>query len=180
VTLRWVERRFDFSFPVGRIDTILERLRGTPARLEEKLSGFGRATLIRRDGDSWSIQEHAGHLLDLDELHIGRLDDYESGAAVLRPADLENRKTREANHNARPLEEILAKFREERARFVARLETWDQERLGATALHPRLSQPMRVVDMAYFVAEHDDHHLARMTGLARSGPTGISAPARTP
>ena len=81
---------------------------------------------------------------------------------------------------ARPLEEILARFREERARFVARLEAWDEERLGATSLHPRLNQPMRVVDMAYFVAEHDDHHLARMTGLARSGPTGISAPARTP
>jgi len=180
VTLRWVERSFNFSLPVGRIDTILERLRGTPARLEEKLSGFDRAALIRRDGDSWSIQEHAGHLLDLDALHIGRLDDYESGAAVLRPADMENRKTREANHNARPLEEILAKFREERARFVARLEAWDEERLGATALHPRLNQPMRVVDMAYFVAEHDDHHLARMTRLARSDPTGINAPARTP
>jgi hypothetical protein len=26
---------------------------------------------------------------------------------------------------------------------------------------------MRVIDMAFFVAEHDDHHLARMTDLAR-------------
>jgi hypothetical protein len=26
---------------------------------------------------------------------------------------------------------------------------------------------MRVVDMAFFVAEHDDHHLARMTELVR-------------
>jgi hypothetical protein len=34
-------------------------------------------------------------------------------------------------------------------------------------VHPRLQQPMRVVDMAFFVAEHDDHHLARMTQLAR-------------
>ena len=188
MTLRWVDRTFDFSFPVGLIDAILERLRGTPARLEEKLRGFGRATLIRRDGDSWSIQEHAGHLLDLDELHLGRLDDYERGAAVLRAADMENRKTREANHNAQPVEEILAKFRKERALFVARLEAWDEERLVATALHPRLNRPMRVVDMAYFVAEHDDHHLARMTALARaegSGgrqgpPPGFSAPARTP
>lgn len=27
-------------------------------------------------------------------------------------------------------------------------------------LHPRLKQPMRLVDHLYFVAEHDDHHLA--------------------
>jgi len=26
---------------------------------------------------------------------------------------------------------------------------------------------MRVIDMAFFTAEHDDHHLARMTELAR-------------
>jgi hypothetical protein len=26
---------------------------------------------------------------------------------------------------------------------------------------------MRVFDMAWFVAEHDDHHLARMTELQR-------------
>jgi hypothetical protein len=29
-------------------------------------------------------------------------------------------------------------------------------------LHPRLKQPMRLVDHLYFVAEHDDHHLARI------------------
>jgi len=39
-----------------------------------------------------------------------------------------------------------------------------------TALHPRLQQPMRVLDMAFFTAEHDDHHLARMTELSRRRP----------
>ncbi len=167
--LRWFDRTFDFSFPVEMFPSILERVRGTPARLEEKLRPQDVATLTRRRGESWSIQEHAGHLLDLDELHIGRLDDYETGASALRPADLDNRRTREANHNARPLEEILRAFRAERRRFVERLESWDVAKLARSALHPRLKQPMRVVDMAYFVAEHDDHHLARMTELARHG-----------
>jgi hypothetical protein len=27
---------------------------------------------------------------------------------------------------------------------------------------------MRVLDMAFFTAEHDDHHLTRMTELARN------------
>ena len=49
----------------------------------------------------------------------------------------------------------------------ARLEGWDEERLGRVSRHPRLDRPMRAVDMAYFVAEHDDHHLAKMTELAR-------------
>lgn len=166
MTLRWVDRAFDFSFPVEMFANVLERLRGAPARLEEKLLSLDRATLTRSAGDSWSIQEHAGHLLDLDEIHIARLDDYEAGAPVLRAADMENRKTFEANHNARPFEEIVSDFRRERGAFVARLESWPEARRGASAIHPRLNRPMRVVDMAYFVAEHDDHHLARITELA--------------
>jgi hypothetical protein len=38
---------------------------------------------------------------------------------------------------------------------------------GRTGIHPRLKQPMRLIDMCLFVAEHDDHHLMRMTVLAR-------------
>jgi hypothetical protein len=34
-------------------------------------------------------------------------------------------------------------------------------------LHPRLNQPMRVVDLLFFVAEHDDYHLARISELIR-------------
>jgi hypothetical protein len=33
------------------------------------------------------------------------------------------------------------------------------------ARHPRLGTPMRLIDLAYFVAEHDDHHLARLREL---------------
>jgi hypothetical protein len=32
--------------------------------------------------------------------------------------------------------------------------------------HPRLQTPMRLIDHLYFVAEHDDHHLARIWELA--------------
>jgi hypothetical protein len=37
--------------------------------------------------------------------------------------------------------------------------------LQLTAHHPRLEQPMTVVDLCFFVAEHDDHHLAAITSL---------------
>jgi uncharacterized damage-inducible protein DinB len=145
---------------------VVERLRGTPARIEDKVRGLSPAVLTRRDGGSWSIQEQIGHLLDLDELHAGRLDDYLAGATVLRAADMKNRRTHEANHNARPIEELLRDFRYERELFVARLDGWDESLISLTALHPRLNQPMRVIDMAFFTAEHDDHHLTRMTELA--------------
>jgi hypothetical protein len=35
------------------------------------------------------------------------------------------------------------------------------------AKHPRLGKPMRLIDLVLFVAEHDEHHLARITQLKR-------------
>jgi uncharacterized damage-inducible protein DinB len=167
MVLRWMDRKFEFATPVEQLPAVLERLRGTPARLEEKLRALSPAVLTRRDGDAWSIQEHLGHLLDLDELHLGRIDDFLAGAAVLRAADMQNRKTHEADHNRREVKHLLQDFRRERRRFVERLEALDHGQLSRAALHPRLQQSMRVVDMAWFVAEHDDHHLARMSELLR-------------
>ena len=62
----WFERKFDFTFPVEQFPNLCVRLRGTPARLEEILSGVSGGVLLRKPGDKWSTQEHAGHLLDLE------------------------------------------------------------------------------------------------------------------
>ena len=59
----------------------------------------------------------------------------------------------------------LREFRTRRAELVSRVESLGDEQLAITALHPRLDQPMTVVDLAFFVAEHDDHHLAALTEL---------------
>jgi uncharacterized damage-inducible protein DinB len=164
----WFERKFDFSFPVELYAEIIERLRGTPARIEERVRDVPPALLTRRDGDKWSIQENIGHLLDLDELFAGRFEDYERGLEKLRAADLLNQKTHQAQHNSRPAEEILREFRRGRLALVARLESQPPEYFHRKALHPRLNTPMRVTDLLYFVAEHDDHHLARVSELLRA------------
>ena len=165
---RWFERRFSFEhLSEADFPFLVERLRGVPARVEDKLRDLPREGLTRRDGEAWSIQEHVGHLVDLDALHAARLDDYRASASVLRAADLQNRQTHEAGYNDRPLAEVVLAFRRVRGRFVERLDAWDPQGLDASAIHPRLQQPMRLVDMLYFVAEHDDHHLAWMTELGR-------------
>lgn len=165
---QWFERKFDFSFPVELYPEIIERLRGTPARIEERVKNVQAARLTRRDGEKWSIQKNIGHLLDLDELFAGRFEDYERGLEKLRAADLLNQKTHQAQHNSRPINEILREFRRGRLALVARLESQPPEYFQRTALHPRLNTPMRVTDLLYFVAEHDDHHLARISELLRS------------
>lgn len=166
----WIERTFAFDLPASLLPNVIERLRGTPARLEERLRGTTPADLIARAGASWSIQENVGHLVEVESLWQGRLDDFDAGLDRLRPADMENRRTSESDFGSREISSILAEFRDRRTRLVERLERLDEHGAARSAWHPRLACPMRVIDMAVFAAEHDDHHLARITELLASRP----------
>ena len=107
----WVQRIFEFNFPVERYRELIDRLESTPARLQELTSSLPTRALVTRHADAWSIQENVGHLLDLETLFMGRLKDYEAGAEELRPADMSNRATEAAGHNDREIHELLAEIR---------------------------------------------------------------------
>ncbi|HVI08310.1 MAG TPA: DinB family protein [Candidatus Binatia bacterium] len=161
----WFERKFEFPFPVELFPNVISRLRGTPARMEEALRGVPSERRMRKPDGKWSAQEHAGHLLDLEPLWLARLEDYVTGREQLTVADLANRKTEDANHNGSDLDEILANFRASRQNLIGRAIQVPPERFSWTLPHPRLKTPMRLIDHLYFVAEHDDHHLAKMWEL---------------
>jgi len=165
--IKWTDRRFNFTFPAGLYPEMIERLRGTPARLEDRVGSLPANLLQRRDGERWSIQENAGHLLDLESLVRQRLEEYLSGATELHAADMSNRKTYEASHNTVPIALILNQFRQQRMDIVDRLDSLNSEMFARSAFHPRLAVQMRLVDMIFFQAEHDDYHLARISELAR-------------
>jgi uncharacterized damage-inducible protein DinB len=163
----WEERNFDFDFPPSLAPELLERLRGTPARLAERVELLPDELLEKRDGDKWSIKEHVGHLMDVEELFIGRLDDYDNGFAELRPAEMTGKKTFAANHNEADIKDILIGFREERGKLVSRLDELDEAGFARVAHHPRLNKPMRLCDMMLFEATHDDYHMVDITELIR-------------
>lgn len=176
----WLQREFAFNLPVGMFPYVVERLRGAPPRAADRVRSLPREVLTRREGDDWSIQENIGHLLDLEALWLGRLDDFEAGLSVLRAADMTNRKTHEADHNSRSIDELLEAFRAEREKLVRRLETYDEAFVARAVIHPRLEKEMRVLDLALFTAEHDDYHLAIVSELMRkfSSATDQGAPSR--
>ena len=120
--LKWTDRKFEFTFPVEVYPEMIERLRGTPARLEDRVKSVAPEILTRRDGERWSIQENAGHLLDLESLVSSRLDEYLAGAKNLHAADMSNRKTYDADHNQVSIESILTDFRKQRTNLVGRLD----------------------------------------------------------
>lgn len=162
----WFERKFHFDFPVGLFSIIFSRLEGSLFRLSVLLANADdEASSYNANG--WSVKEHLGHLYDLEELWWKRLQDFMQNKAMLTAADLNNQKTKEAGHNEKTLEQLLQQFTVERQKILETVYGFDEEMLLRISVHPRLNQPMRLIDSLYFVAEHDDHHIAAMSTLLR-------------
>lgn len=165
---KWFERRFPPIEDNGLLPSIIERLAGTPARIEEIVSNISSEVLQVKCENKWSIKEEVGHLGDLEPLWLARLDDLLKNAAELTKADLTNQKTHNANHNLTDIDVLTRHFRDQRKHFVDKLRKLFDEQLLNTALHPRLKTPMRIIDLAYFVAEHDDHHIAAIQEILQA------------
>ena len=165
---KWFDRKFDFGFTQNIFPSVIERLRGTPVRLEEKLKNISNDLANAKLNGDWSVKENIGHLIDLEPLWMGRLEDILNEKTDLRPADLTNAKTNEANHNDRSVKQLLDEFRSVRAMTTKKIELLSVEQIYMSALHPRLKTPMRTMDHFLFVAEHDDHHLVTIHNLIQT------------
>jgi uncharacterized damage-inducible protein DinB len=163
----WFERQFPHGLQGHLLPIVTERLRGTPARIADRLARVPHALLVRKKAPSWSIQENVGHLSDVEPLWAARIADLLSHRDQFLAADLTNRATQEADHNRANLADLIERFRSLRTDLVRQLELFPPELVSKTAMHPRLKQAMNVVDLAHFIAEHDDYHLAKISELLR-------------
>jgi len=161
----WFKRVFLPIEDNGLFPCILERLEGTPSRLKNKIGNFKNDSSLAK-AHKWSINKEIGHLLDLEPLWHERALQIIAGQTGLIPADLTNRKTHEANHDEIIIHELIAQFEVLRNQLLMLLREVSDQDLEKSAIHPRLGTPMKLVDLAFFVAEHDDHHLAQITYLA--------------
>ena len=156
---KWFDRKFKLDLPDDRLAQVLERLAKTPGRIRELVNNIPEELLDKKPGSKWSIKENIGHLIDLEELHTGRIDDFIGGKKILGPADPQNKKTDNANHNSKSVDSLIKELIKVREDFLKRFKSLNAEILNRKSVHPRLNQLMRPVDMAYFVAEHDDNHI---------------------
>lgn len=164
-TGKWFDRKFDFSFGEEMFDEILSRLGNAPQRLAHTVMGVAEDFLMRKFAGKWSAKEHTGHLSVLEPLWRTRFTDIAGGKAVLTTADLDNKATTEAGFNGYGIFDLLEAFKKERKATLMQLQNMNAQHSTFTSMHPRLQQPMRIMDLAFFVAEHDDHHISAILKL---------------
>ncbi|HRR08822.1 MAG TPA: DinB family protein [Rhodothermales bacterium] len=160
----WFDRIFIPIQDNGLLPGIIERLDGTPIRLNTKVKHVSDDDKRSYVG-GWGIKQEVAHLMLLETLWFARLQQIAHGEEYLIPGDLTNRATHEADLSGITLAELSEDFAQKRYKMTNWLQKCTASTLENTALHPRLLTPMRIIDLAYFVAEHDDHHLAQITFL---------------
>ena len=164
---KWFDKKFQFDLAQDHYGSVLKKLRENPEKISQLVSNLSELILTERLHNKWSIQENIGHLIDLEDLHDGRIDDFIAGKEKLRPADLNNKKTEEANHNNKRITDLISQFKVLRENFVKRMKRLDEKVLTRNSIHPRLNQPMRPIDMAQFILEHDEHHIETIEELIK-------------
>ena len=160
MALPWFERNLKFGYAPEMLPFFIERLEGTIIRLEQKVKEVNNEMLSTRLNDKWSVKENMGHLAEVDEIANRRIDEMISGAAVMSPAVFEPQ-----DYNPWPVERVLDFFRSCRRNNVRKYKTLTAEQLIKSSLHPRLKVRMTPVDLAWFDAEHDDHHLVKINEI---------------
>jgi hypothetical protein len=154
----WFERQLTFGKPVEMLPYYLERLEGTLPRIERKVIGIPNQVLSNKLDDKWSIKQNIGHLAEVDAVANIRIDEMLAGVEVMSPAVFEPQ-----DYNPWPIEEVIALFAINRKANLAKYRQLAFADLSKASLHPRLKVSMTPVDLAWFDAEHDDHHLVRIS-----------------
>ncbi len=173
----WFDRTFSSPFPVDLLPNLRARLAGAAARLDEAVRGHPPEALALRPPGKWSAEEHVRHLVEIESLWLARVEDFIASRDQMTPANLTHRWPEESEPGAAPLATALREFRTARTRLLQRVDGLTASRFTPTIPHPRLRTPMGLADHLYFVAEHDDHHLAHILALLAAapndaGPTG--------
>ena len=159
----WAERKFEFNCPVGIFPVVLERLRGTAPRLEAMLENRTEAQLNRKAGDQWSITEQVAHLCEAENVWHRRVEDFLSGQQVLQALGITE--DDKVNDKAKPINELLETFSESRNKLLDKVKDMDETTVTLSLIHPRFNKHMKLVDQLFVIAEHDDHHLAKIREL---------------
>ena len=159
-TLAWFDRKLVFGFPPEMLPLHLERLEGTHLRLEHKVRGVSDKILSEKINDKWSVKQNIGHLAEVDGIANRRMDEMVSGVAMMSPAVFEPQ-----DYNPWPIEKVLDYFRKMRDKNINKYKSLSDGDLAKSSLHPRLKVQMTPVDLAWFDAEHDDHHLVKINEI---------------
>ncbi len=161
--LPWFERNLIFERPIAMLPYYLERLQGTMVRIESKVKRIPDDVLSCKPDGKWSVKQNIGHLAEVDKVANKRITEMLSGTAIMSPAVFEPH-----DYNSWSIDNVVELFCKNRKSNLEKYKSLSMAELQKSSLHPRLKSKMTPVDLAWFDAEHDDHHLVRISEIIQT------------
>jgi rubrerythrin len=146
---------------------ILALLAHNAESLSALVGGLSEAVTSRKPAaDVWSIHEHVAHFYDTQELLDTRIDlmvNHENPDLVAIPVyELATKSERHPTST----QEVLAAFRDKRAKCIARLEALPLKDLWRTAQHPEFGR-LTILRQTAYMANHEQTHFPDIEALCK-------------
>jgi hypothetical protein len=143
-------------------DGLVRELASLPGELERMVRGQSDEALLRpSSGGGWSFVEIVCHLLDWEEVFLGRLESVLSEENPELPAFDGGLWEIEHDYRSQDPDRVLARFGEVRGRFANRLAELPPDSWQRSGDH-RLHGPVTVDWLATQVRDHSREHLAQI------------------
>lgn len=156
----------DFNFGFMKSYTqILDELEQIPSVISELTHGLSREQWRWAPEGKWSTAINAGHLLTIESLWIGRLDNFVLGNEVLRAWNGTNNDTVDARFNEQNPKAIMEDFESIRSVHVKLLRKYEGKENELQARHPVTNAVVSLHRHVEVMLEHDHQHINTIKGL---------------
>lgn len=151
---------------------MFDALRGLPRRVRELVTAVPRERLGQRPRpDRWSAKEQILHLVEVDEMMMGRIRRVLNEDRPTLPdwdEEVENRRLFDSEARDTDLEVLLRRLTDGRAALIARVESEPESALGRVGVH-ELWGEVTIYQLLRHVAYHDDRHARGLRALLAAG-----------
>ncbi|MEN9348294.1 MAG: hypothetical protein RLZZ77_1805 [Bacteroidota bacterium] len=154
-----------FLLTMKSYSALLEQLDQTPRQIAELTQSLSREQWRSAPNGKWSIAIHVGHLLTIESLWIGRMDNFVLGHDTLRAWNGTNQDTLDGRFNEQNPKGILEDFESIRTAHVQLMRKYEGRAGELSAMHPSTGKQMTLHEHAFTMLEHDYQHIEYIKGL---------------
>ena len=142
----------------------LDKLTKTPTIMKTILQATSQedATTYRDGGDGWTVLEVLCHLRDYDALFVDRAQVTLTQEFGDLPNPDPDKLAADNRYNEQDLQQVFDEWVDNRRKYLALLETVNEEDWERPARHPRRG-PFTLNDQVLLAAWHDVNHLEQIT-----------------
>lgn len=137
----------------------LDQLIIFPAALKGVIEKIDSKLLLDRPQQKWSIQTNIGHLLTMESLWIGRLDDFFLERPTLRPWNGTNADTDDAQFDLQNITQILEDFASIRTAHIRMIKENIELLSARSCLHEGSGKQITFQEHLQWIVSHDQQHL---------------------